>query len=71
MLKINDKVKINFKNLHLEKNILLPIYKFDMEYNGVHTISNVYYKNKFTDKEIIRYELDKEYVFYINELIKI
>ena len=67
----NDKVKINFKNLKLAKQILEPIIKFDNEYNKIHTISNVYCKGKFTENEILRYELDKKYIFYENELIKI
>lgn len=72
-IKKGDIVKINL--LELQKNlndkIFEDILKFNESYKNIHTVTNIYKKNMYTNHEVKRYELDNEYVFYENELIKI
>jgi hypothetical protein len=67
-------VKINFsilQNKITNKYVLKNIKDFDEEYNNKHTVTQIYKKNPYTKEIINRIELDKQFVFYEDELIKI
>lgn len=74
MLEIGDTVKINFKvesMLVLDKDVLADIKKWNKQHNGIHKITNICSSGLWTNKEVKKYELDSDYMFFLDEINKI
>jgi hypothetical protein len=69
MFNLGDKVKIDFHKLKVDEDVLKNIKEWDESKNGIHEITNIFYKFKYRKHEKLRIELDGEFVFYENELI--
>lgn len=74
MFKKGDIVKIDFESqsiLKLDKEVLIHIKEWDNQLNGVHKITDICISGLWTNHEIKRYELDDNYMFFVDEINKI
>lgn len=66
------RINLNASSLkELDDNVIKDIEKWDKECNGRHLVTNIHKNKMWTKEEIIKYELDGQYVFFENELIEL